>query len=111
MSNKVVVKQGEAKTITFAVKGAQGTGVNLTGAALFLGVKKDKANADYTFSKADQDFDKSQAASGIVSVNLTVADTSQPEATYVAELRFSWDGPVIKKSDDLFLQVKRAVTA
>ncbi|MFZ5448607.1 MAG: hypothetical protein ACOZFS_08245 [Thermodesulfobacteriota bacterium] len=111
MSNKLAVKQGEAKTITFTVKGAQGIGVNLTGAALFLGVKKDKASTDYTFSKADQDFDKSQAASGIVSVNLSAADTNQPEATYIAELRFSWDGPVIKKSDDFFLQIKRAVTA
>ena len=66
MTNKMVVKQGEAKTITFTVKDALGTGVDLSGAALLLGVKKDKSEADYTFAKADQEFDKSQAASGIV---------------------------------------------
>jgi hypothetical protein len=109
--NKMVVKQGEAKTITFTVKDALGTGVDLSGAALLLGVKKDKSEAEYTFSKTDPEFDKSQAVSGIVSVNLSAADTGQPEATYIGELKCTWPGPVIKKSEDFFLQVKRAVTA
>jgi hypothetical protein len=107
---KMVIKQGEAKTITFTVKDGQGTGVDLSGAALLLGVKKDKSEADYTFAKPDAEFDKSQAAMGVVSVNLTAGDTDQPEATYIGELRCSWDGPVIKKSDDFFVQIKRAVT-
>jgi hypothetical protein len=107
---KMVVKQGEAKTITFTVKDTQGTGVDLSGATLLLGVKKDKADTAYTFAKADQEFNKSQAANGIVSVNLSAADTNQPEATYIGELKFAWTGPVIKKSEDFFLQVKRAVT-
>jgi ribosomal protein S11 len=111
MSNKLVVKQGEAKTITFTVKDALGTGVDLSGAVLVLGVKKDKSEADYTFSKADEDFDKSQAANGIVAVNLTATDTNQPEAAYIGELRCAWPGPVIKKSEDFFLQIKKAVTA
>jgi hypothetical protein len=108
---KIVIKQGEAKTVTFTVKDALGSGVDLSGAALLLGVKKDKSDANYIFSKADQEFDRSQAANGIVSVNLTAADTNQPEATYIGELRCAWDGPVIKKSEDFFLQINRAVTA
>ena len=48
---KMVIKQGEAKTVTFTVKDALGTGVDLSGAALLLGVKKDKSEAEYTFSK------------------------------------------------------------
>jgi len=107
---KIVIKQGEAKTVTFTVKDALGTGVDLSGAALLLGVKKDKSEAEYTFSKTDPEFDKSQAANGIVSVNLSAADTDQPEATYIGELKCSWTGPVIKKSEDFFLQIKRAVT-
>jgi len=107
---KMVIKQGEAKTVTFTVKDALGTGVDLSGAALLLGVKKDKSEAEYTFSKTDPEFDKSQAANGIVSVNLSAADTDQPEATYIGELKCSWTGPVIKKSEDFFLQIKRAVT-
>ena len=107
---KIVIKQGEAKTVTFTVKDALGTGVDLSGAALLLGVKKDKSEAEYTFSKTDPEFDKSQAANGIVSVNLSATDTDQPEATYIGELKCSWTGPVIKKSEDFFLQIKRAVT-
>jgi hypothetical protein len=107
---KMVIKQGEAMTITLTVKDAQGTGVDISGAALLLGVKKDKSDADYTFTKADEEFDKSQAASGIVAVDLSAADTDQPEATYIGELRLTWDGPVIKKSPDFFFQIKRAVT-
>jgi hypothetical protein len=111
MSNKITLKQGEAKTVTFTVKDAQGTGVDLSGSVLLLGVKKDKSEAEYTFAKDDQEFDKSQAANGIVSVNLSAEDTDQPEATYIGELRCAWAGTVIKKSEDFFLQVKRAVTA
>ena len=111
MTNKLVIKQGEAKTITFTVRDALGTGVDLSGAALLLGVKKDKSEADYIITKTDQDFDKSRAANGIVAVNLAAADTNQPEATYIGELKCAWTGPVIKKSDDFFLQIKKAVTA
>jgi hypothetical protein len=108
---KMVIKQGEAKTVTFTVRDALGAGVDLSGAALLLGVKKDKSETDYTFAKTDQEFDKSQAANGIVSVNLSAADTNQLEATYIGELKCAWAGPVIKKSEDFFLQIKRAVTA
>lgn len=111
MPNKVVFKQGEAKTLTFTVKDALGAGVDLTGAALLLGVKRDKADKEYTFAKLDADFDKSGAAIGIVAVALTATDTDQPPATYIGELRCTWDGPVIKKSEDFFLQIKGAVTA
>jgi hypothetical protein len=111
MSNKLTIKSGEAKTITFTVKDALGTGVDLSGAALLLGVKKDKSDASYTFSKLDAAFNKVQAANGIVSVNLSATDTNQPEATYIGELKCAWTGPVIKKSEDFFLQIKRAVTA
>jgi ribosomal protein S11 len=107
---KMVIKQGEAKTITFTVKDALGVGVDLSQAALLMGVKKYKSETDYTFSKADQEFDKSQAANGIVAVNLSASDTSQPEATYIGELKCAWAGPVIKKSEDFFLQIKGAVT-
>ena len=110
MSEKLVVKSGEAKTITFTVKDALGIGVDLSESKLLLGVKKDKSEAEYTFAKADEEFDKSQAANGIVSVNLTTVDTDQPEATYVGELKCAWSGPVIKKSEDFFLHIMRAVT-
>jgi hypothetical protein len=111
MAEKLTLKQGEAKTITFTVKDALGAAVNLSAATLLFGVKKDKADSAYTFSKLDAAFGKTQAALGIVTVDLTAADTNQPEATYVGELKCAWAGPVVKKSADLSIQIKRAVTA
>jgi hypothetical protein len=111
MAEKLTLKQGEAKTITFTVKDAAGVVVNLSAATLTLGIKKLKTDAAYAISKADTDFSKTLASSGIVSVNLTGTDTNQPEGTYVGELKCAWTGPVVKKSDDFFLQVKQAVTS
>ena len=108
--NKIAVKQGEAKTITFTVKDALGFPVDLSAATLLLGVKMDKSEVDYTFSKLDAAFDKTQAAQGIVTVVLTATDTNQPEATYIGELKCAWTGSVIKKSEDFFFQIKRSVT-
>jgi hypothetical protein len=110
MANKIVIKQGEAKVLTFTVTDGNGAAVNLSAAALLLGIKKAKSDAVYAFSKVDGDFDKSNAASGIVLVNLTATDTNQPEGTYVGELRCSWAGPVIEKSADFYLGIKKAVT-
>jgi len=110
---KIILKQGEAKSFQITVKDADGVAVDLSAATLLLGVKKDKSDAAYTFSKEDADFEKAQAAQGIVSVALTITDTSCPEGTYFGELRCSWTGPpeVVDKSADFFIQIKRAVTA
>jgi hypothetical protein len=110
---KIVIKQGEAKTITFTVKDALGVAVDLSAATLLFGVKNDKAAAAYTFSKLDAAFNKAQAALGIVSVDLSATDTNQPEGTYTGELKCSWTGPpaVVNKSADFYLQIKKAITA
>jgi len=105
------IKQGEAKPVTLTITDENGAVVDLSGATLFLGVKKDKGDSAYAFSKEDADFDKTQAASGILVVDLSAEDTDQPESTYIGELKCTWDGPVIIKSEDFFLQIKRTATA
>ncbi len=112
MSEKLTIKQGEAKTVTFTVTGADGMAVNLSAATLLLGVKAAKNDAAYALSKLDAAFDKTQAALGIVSVNLSTTDTNLAEKTYIGELKCSWIGPpaVVNKSADFYLQIKRAVT-
>jgi hypothetical protein len=109
---KLILKQGEAKTLTLTVKDGKGVPVNLTAATLFLGVKKSKSDADYALSKDNAAFDRSQAAQGIVSVSLSAVDTAGEEATYIGELKCSWPGPpaVVDKSADFYLQIKQAVT-
>lgn len=108
---KIILKQGEAKTLTLTVIDQNGAAVDLSGATLLLGVKKDKADAAYTFSKLDAAFTKTLAAQGVVTVDLTATDTNQPEATYIGELRCAWGGgAVTEKSADFYIQIRRAVT-
>jgi len=110
---EINLKQGEAKTLTITVKDSDGVAVDLSAATLLLGVKKSKADPEYAFSKEDDDFDKEQAASGIVSVNLTAEETDQEAGKYIGELQCSWTGPpaVIDKSADFYLQIREAVTS
>jgi hypothetical protein len=109
----LILKQGEAKNLTLTVKTGSGGAVDLSTATLLLGVKKSATDAAYTFMKEDAAFDKSQAAQGIVTVNLNAVDTGQPEGTYVGELKCAWAGPpaLVDKSADFYLQIKAAVTA
>ena len=109
MSSKVTLKQGEAKPLTLTVT-EEGQAVDLTSATLFLGVKRYKSDAAYTFSKSDADFDKSQAAQGIVSVFLTASETNQEPGTYVGELKASFPGSVVDKSVDWLVLIEPAVT-
>jgi hypothetical protein len=111
--SKITIKSGEAKTVIITVKDADGNLVDLSAATLLLGSKKDKADAAYAFSKDDAAFDKSQAAQGIVSVDLTTTDTNHDEGTYIGELKCSWTGPpaVVDKSADFYFQIVKAVTS
>ncbi|MFH1596709.1 MAG: hypothetical protein ABIG94_10135 [Pseudomonadota bacterium] len=111
--SEIILKQGEAKTLTITVKDSDGAVVDLSAATLLLGVKKSRSDAEYAFSKEDDDFDKEQAASGIVSVSLTDTDTDQEAGKYIGELKCSWTGPpaVIDKSADFYLQIREAVTS
>lgn len=110
MAEKFVLKQGEVKPITLTVTDASGAVVDLSAATLLLGVKKEKTDTAYTFFHEDADFDKTQAASGIVKVGLTAEDTNQEVATYKGELQCSWDSPaVINKSVDFYLQIVGAI--
>ena len=68
----LILKQGEAKTLTLTVKDGSGAAVDLATATLLLGVKKSQSEAaEYPFSKDNAAFDRSQAAVGIVTVNLS----------------------------------------
>ena len=113
MSSKLKLKQGEAKTVIFTVTDSDGVAVDLSEATLLLGVKKAKSDTAYTFSKEDAAFVKSRADEGIVSVDLSAADTNQTEGTYIGELKCSWTSPTatVEKSEDFYFQIKRAVTA
>ena len=110
MNKQVTFKQKEAKILTLTIN-ENGNPVNLTGTELFLGVKKHKNDVGYVFSKADADFNKAQAASGIVTVFLTPIDLDQEAGPYVAELRVGYLDGTIDKSTDLILVINQAITS
>jgi len=106
----VSFKQGEAKTLTITVTDENDAVVDLSSATLFLGVKKRKADADYIFSKDDEDFDKSQVADGIVAVDLSAEDTAQDPWSYVGELKVTFADSSVDKSADLIISIEQAIT-
>ncbi|MDI6852052.1 MAG: BppU family phage baseplate upper protein [Deltaproteobacteria bacterium] len=105
----VSFKQGEAKTLTLTVKD-NGAGVDLSAATIFLGVKKKKTDASFIIEKQDADFDKSQAAAGVISVFLSDADLSVDPGHYIGELKATFPDSTIDKSADLSFRVEQAVT-
>jgi hypothetical protein len=105
----VSFKQGEAKTLTLTVK-ENGVGVDLSATTLFLGVKKKKTDGSFVIEKQDADFDKSQAAGGVISVFLSDADLGVDPGQYIGELRATFPDATIDKSADLSLKVEQAVT-
>lgn len=109
MTEVLTFKQKEAKTVTLTVK-EKGSPVNLAGAELFLGVKRDKGDVSYVFSKGDGDFQKARATEGVISVFLTTSDLDQEAGPYVGELRVRYPDGTIDKSADLRLVVNQAVT-
>lgn len=110
MTKVLTFKQKEAKTLTLTVK-EDGTPVNLTGVELFLAVKRNKGDAEYAFSKEDDDFDKTNAANGVVSVLVSTTDLDQIAGPYVGELKVSYLDGTIDKSADLQIIINQAVTA
>jgi hypothetical protein len=101
MSSKIRLKQGEAKTITLTATRQYGEAVDLTGATLFFGVKRHKKDTAYIFSKVDADFDKTEQVLGIVTVDLSITDTSQAVDDYHGELKCTWAGTVVKVAKSL----------
>ena len=104
----VSFKQGEAKTLTLTVTEG-GTAVDLSAATLEFAVKKRKSDTSYVIRKEDGDFDKTQAADGIVSVDLSAADTDQDPWSYIGELKVSFSASSIDKSADLTVVIEQAV--
>jgi len=106
---KITLKQKEAKTVKFTIKDEAGNVVDVSGATLSFQVKKSKSDTTPKISKTDTDFDKAQAASGIVTVNLTTTDTNLDPGVYVAELKIEFTATNIDKSADIVFEIQQAV--
>jgi len=107
----IKLKQGEAKTVTLTVTDGFGRKVDLTGATLFLGVKRNKKDASYLFFKDHEDFDTVAAGWGQAGVLLSSEDTSQPSGRLTGELKVTFPNLEVVKSDDFWITIEEAVTS
>ena len=109
----ISIKNGEGKWFTFNVTRG-GTAINLATSTLKFAVKQNIEDTTYKIEKLDATFDKTQAAAGIVRVNLSATDTAAatlPSGIYYAELEIIITaGTDVDKSLIFPLTVEQAVT-
>lgn len=107
----VTLKAGEAKTIRFTVTDSDGAAVDLSSTTLSFTVKKRKSSdVSADIAKVNGNFDKTQAASGIVDVDISSGDSNLPAASYVGELKITFSAACIDKSADITFVIQAAVT-
>lgn len=106
----LVFKEGEARSgVQFTIK-QDGSAINLSTATLTMSVRNKVTDASTIFDKSDSDFDKTDAADGIVTVNFSAADLASP-GTYVADIKIAFSVTDIRKTEQYRFIIENAVTA
>jgi hypothetical protein len=100
--------QGESSLVALLVRDNTGKALDISGASLSLAAKKSLKDEVVAISKDDDDFDKSQAAQGLLGFYMTQVDTANEAGVYLAALSMTWAGepPIIRKVP-LSLELKR----
>jgi hypothetical protein len=105
--NEVEYYQGETRNLSFQVT-LNGAPLNMSACILGLEVRRTLGYGPPYITKADTDFDKSQAAAGVVSVLLTVADLSDV-GTHYGQLAIKDSSGRVYKARTFTLIIKPAV--
>ena len=106
----IELKRKESKTVTITITDQNGDPVAVDSAILTLCFVEEGKLADSTvISKADDDFNKTQAANGIVSFNLSSADTDRV-GNFDGELKIYFASDDIDKSRIITLSIGQAIT-
>ena len=88
---------GEAKTLKFVIKDGDGVARDCTGATFKLFVKENISDTTYQIEKSDSDFNKTNAATGIIRLPLSSSDIDKDPKTYFAELETTFSATSIDK--------------
>lgn len=104
----IKIKQKEAKTLTFTIKDSDGAVIDVSSATLTF-IVKSGMEGTLIFTKDDADFDKTDAANGVVSVVLTTTDTDRT-GTYIGELKTHFSDTNIDKSSNIEIIMQKAIT-
>ena len=98
------MKVGEEKLITITYADS----LDVSGATLSFAAKRDLDDSAAVFTKADGDFDKSNASSGIVTFWTDDTDVTEP-MTLVGECTAAFSGTSKDKTEHITIWVKKAV--
>lgn len=114
MAKLAVIKQGEAKTLTLTITDEDtGEAVDLSGATLYLVVKRQKSDTTPILARLDAALGKGQAAVGIVTFAITKTESNIEPGPLYGELRMTWPGgpESIDKTKDFQIFIDTAVAA
>ena len=109
--SSITMKKGEAKTIAFLIK-RNGVALDMSelSPTFKWAVKKEREDAAYLIEKVDDDFDKTDIATGYAKVNVTADDTAAIAAgTYMSELKTSLGTTDVDKSDVISFTLEKSV--
>jgi hypothetical protein len=107
----ITIKKGEGKWLQFTITRDNDV-IDLSAATFKLGIKADIDDVAYLIEKTTVDFDTSQAAVGIVRVNLSATDTDglTGDTTYKMELKIIITADVdVDKSVTYDLRIEKSV--
>jgi len=106
----LVFKEGEARSgVQFTIKQG-GSAIDLSTATLAMSIREKVTDTSTIFDKSDSDFDKTDAADGIVTVNFSAANLATP-GTYVADIKVRFSATDIRKTEQFHFVIQAAVTA
>ena len=109
MASEITMKKGEGKDIRFNIT-RDSSVIDLSSATFKFGVKADYDDTTYLIEKTDDDFDKTLASVGIVSVNISATDSDITEDHYISELKITITASTdVDKSITIPFEIQRAV--
>ena len=82
----------------------------MSSATLTFIVRDTTSDRNILFTISDSDFDTTDAANGIVKINVTTTHTDQTADTYVADLKIEFSATNIDKSPDIPFIIQEAQT-
>jgi len=102
-------KRKEGKPVEFFYKDGVGAAIDVSTATFSLVIKRTKDEEGYLVEKVNGDFDKSQAANGIVEVLLKPTDLDLEPGIYIGEIEADFGSDVLDRSDDLKIEIEKPV--
>lgn len=102
-------KRKEAKTVTFTIKDDDGDVVDCSSATFTFEVKANLKDSTALITISDDSFNKSNAASGVVTCVLTTTHLNRTGA-YKGELKIQFAANDIDKSETYDIIINKSIT-